>query len=279
VAEPILIFGATGTHGGAVARVLLASGIPVHAFVRDPSSAKARELARAGAHLELGDLDEPENIRSALRGKHTCYAVTTPFEGGAEQEARQGENIIAAAQEAALPWFIFASVASAGVAGVPHFASKARIERSLQASGLAWTVIAPTYFYENVLSVRGAMREGVLPLALPADTPLQQVALHDLGALVVAVLSREAEHLARRIEVAADAPTPKQMAVALGVRFKEQSVDELAVVKPDLGAMYRFLAAAGYGVDIDALKRAYPEVAWQSFSDWAALTGWAGDGQ
>jgi uncharacterized protein YbjT (DUF2867 family) len=276
VTEPILIFGATGTHGGAIARVLLANGISVHAFVRDPGSAKALELARAGAHLEVGDLDEPASISAALRAKHACYAVTTPFEGGAEQEFRQGQNIIAAAREAGLPWLIFASVASAQEADVPHFKSKAQIERSLQASGLAWTIVAPSYFYENVLSVRQAISEGLLQLALPADTPLQQVALADLGALVLAVLSREAEHLGKRIEVAADAPTPERMAEALGVRFGEASIDELAQRKPDLAAMYRFLAQGGYNVDIDALKQSYPRLAWQSFTDWAKQTDWQG---
>jgi len=33
--DPVLVFGATGTHGGAVAHELLARATPVHAFVRD----------------------------------------------------------------------------------------------------------------------------------------------------------------------------------------------------------------------------------------------------
>ncbi len=274
MAEPILIFGATGTQGGAVARVLLSAGVPVHAFVRDPSSAKALALAGEGAKLQAGDLDDPASIRSAMEGEHACYAVTTPFEGGAEREVRQGENLVAAAAAVGLPWFVFASVASAHDADVPHFTSKARIERSLQGSGLAWTIIAPSYFYENVLGERRAVAEGLLPLTLPGDTPLLQVALHDLGALVLAVLSREAEHLGKRIEVAADAPTPEQMAAALGVRFEEHSIDELEVRKPDLAAMYRFLDEQGYSVDIEALKRSYPEVAWQSFAGWAGQIDW-----
>jgi uncharacterized protein YbjT (DUF2867 family) len=200
--------------------------------------------------------------------------VTTPFEGGADQETRQGENLLDAARATGLPWFIFASVASAADADVPHFSSKARIERSLQASDLAWTVIAPSYFYENVLGSRAAIAEGELTLPLPGDTPLQQVALEDLGALVLAVLSRPSEHLSKRIEVAADAPTPEQMAAALAVRFREDSVDQLAARKPDLAAMYRFLAARGYSVDIAALRAGYPEVAWRSFAEWAARLEW-----
>ena len=269
ISESILITGATGTQGGAVARALLREGVAVHAFVRDPRSTGALALARAGARLAVGDLDEPSSIRAALEGRSACYAVTTPFEGGAEQEARQGENILAAALEADLPWLIFASVASALEAEVPHFASKARIERSLEASSLAWTIIAPTYFFENVLGAHGAIPEAELALALPGDTPLQQVALGDLAALVLAVLSRKDEHIGARIEVAADAPTPLQMSAALGVGFRELSIAELTARKPDLGAMFAFLAARGYAVDVPRLRAAYPEIAWQIFAEWA----------
>ena len=267
---PILVFGATGTQGGAVARALLGGGVEVHAFVRDPGSAKAQALASEGVRLQQGNLEDPSSIRAGLRGKHACYAVTTPFEGGSDQEVLQGEAIVGAALEVGLPWFMFASVASAEDADVPHFTSKARIERSLRDSGLASTVIAPSYFYENVTGAAREIGEGQLSLAMPADVPLQQVGLRDLGALVLAVLSREAEHVGRRVEVAADAPTPGQMAEALGVRFEERPIDELAARNQDLAAMYRFLAAGGYHVDVDALKRSYPEVAWQSFAEWAA---------
>jgi uncharacterized protein YbjT (DUF2867 family) len=270
MAQAIVVFGATGTHGGAVARALLSAGAEVFAFVRDPESEKARALAREGAQLLVGDLDDRASIVRALEGKDACYTVTTPFEGGAQQEVRQGENTIAAAQEAGLPWFVFASVASARDADVPHFKSKAQIERALEETTLAWTIVAPSYFYENVLSVSAAMQEGRLPLALAPETPLQQVALADLGALVAAVLSRQAEHVGERIEVAGDQPTPAQMAEALGVRFEELPVDELAERKPDLGAMYRFLSEHGYSVDIEEVKRRYPEVPWLSFAEWAA---------
>ena len=46
-------------------------------------------------------------------------------------------------------------------------------------------------------------------------------------------------------------------------------IDELAARNQDLAAMYGFLSTGGYHVDIEALKRTYPEVAWASFADWA----------
>jgi uncharacterized protein YbjT (DUF2867 family) len=272
--DPVLVFGATGTQGGAVADGLLAADIPVSAFVRDPLSQRSQALASRGANLIVGDLGDVSSIERALAGVQVAYAVTTPFEHGADEEIRQGEAIIAAATRAQLPWLILASVASAAEADVPHFKSKARIEQSLRQSALKWTVIAPSYFYENVLSLRESVIEGRLPLALPPHTPLQQLALHDLGALVAAVISRPSEHIGQRIEVAADSPTPQQMAQAIGIRYEQVPSTQLAQRNPDLAAMYSFLAHDGYRVDVDALKQRYSEIRWQSFAEWAAGTDW-----
>lgn len=272
--DPVLVFGATGTQGGAVARGLLAAHVTVHAFVRDPGSARAQTLAQTGAQLVVGDLDDQRSIRQALAAVAVAYAVTTPFERGADAELQQGEAIIAAATRARLPWLIFASVAAAARAKVPHFHSKARIEERLRESPLPWTVVAPSYFYENVLGSRDAIRDGYLPMPIPIDTPLHQVALNDLGAVVTAILARRDEHLCERIEVAAYAPTPREMARAVGVRALETPLEQVRERSPDLAAMYAFLAAEGYAIDTTALRARYPEVAWTSFADWAGDIDW-----
>jgi uncharacterized protein YbjT (DUF2867 family) len=274
VVEPILVIGATGTHGGAVAGALLAASFTVHALVRNPRSDRAQALAENGVQLITGDLEDVSSLVRAFDGVAAAYAVTTPFEGGADEEERQGENIIAAAQEANLGWLLLASVAAADRAPVPHFQSKARIERRLRATALPWTVIAPSYFYENVLGSRTEIRAGRLPIAVPADKPLQQVALGDLGSLVVAVLGRRAEHLSLRVEAAGDAPTPAAMAAAIGVRYEPVALDVVRKRNADLAAMYAFLSGEGYAIDVPGLRAAYPEVAWSSFANWAAGIDW-----
>jgi uncharacterized protein YbjT (DUF2867 family) len=270
--DPVLVFGATGTHGGAVARGLLAADFPVSAFVRDRRSQRSQALARAGAKLIVGDLGDPSSIEQALASVPVAYAVTTPFERGADEEARHGEAIIAAAVRAQLPWLIFASVAAAARAPVPHFKSKARIEEQLRAAPVPWTILAPSYFYENVLGSAESIRAGALPMPLPADTPLDQVALKDLGALVAVVLERRDEHLSTRIDVASYAPTPGEMAQALGVRAEQTPREEIRARSPDLAAMYEFLAKEGYQIDTAALRARYPEIAWMSFDEWVGET-------
>lgn len=268
---PVLVLGATGTQGGAVAHALLRSGVDVRALVRDPSSARAEALRDAGAELVRGDLTDEPSLERAFGDVGRVYAVTTPFGDGPAAEVEQGAAIVRAAGAVGLDWLLLASVASAGRAPVPHFESKARIEAGLRASDVPWTVIAPSYFYENVAgSAREAAASGELPLPLPSDRPLHQVALADLGGVVAAVLGRRDEHLGFRVEVAGDDPTPARMAAALHARHVRIPLDEVRARSADMGAMYTFLTDTGYSIDVAAVRARYPEVAWTSFADWAA---------
>jgi len=268
----VLVTGATGTQGGAVLRGILQRGDRrVAALVRDPSAPRAAALADLGVELRAGDLSDADSLAAAFASVDAVYAVTTPFGDGAEAEVAQGEAIVTAAERVALPWLVLASVAAADRADVPHFFSKARIERRLSGSSVPWTVVAPSYFYENVAgAARQAADTGRLAMPLPADVPLHQVALDDLAGVVAAILRRRDEHLGVRVEVAGDAPTPAQMAAALGAEFVEQPLAEVRTRSADLGAMYAFLAGEGYGIDVAAVRERYPEVAWRSFASWAA---------
>lgn len=270
----VLVTGATGGQGQAVTRALLAGGWTVRALTRDPASDGARRLARSGAEPVGGSLDDVASLQAAMDGADVVYGITTPFGAGPEAEVAQGRNLIAAAQAVALPFFVLASVGSADrETGIPHFDSKAIVERELRdESGLDHLIVAPTYFYENVGSPAAARDRGELALALPPGRRLQQVALADLGTAVAELIGRRASLNGARIEIAGDEPTAAEMAAALGVPYRELPLAEVEARSADLGAMYRFLADGGYQVDLVDL-RALLEVRWTSFADWARDSG------
>ena len=269
----VLLTGATGSQGGAAADALLARGAAVRALVRDPSSARAQALAARGVELVAGDLRDPASIARAMDGVAAAFGVTMP----GPDEVAQGRAIVQAAVDARLAHLVLASVASAREAPeVPHFAAKAEVEAVLAATDVPATVVAPTFFFENLAGARDEVAAGRFPLALPSGVPLQAVALRDLGAVLAEVLLGGERFVGRRLEIAGDARTPAEMAASIGAAAGREVVHvevpnaQVQARSADLAAMYRFLAATGYAVDLDALRAELPGVAWTSFADWAA---------
>ncbi|MFE7429198.1 NmrA/HSCARG family protein [Streptomyces sp. NPDC057545] len=277
--EPILVLAATGGQGRVVSAALLGRGARVRALVRDPGRSAARELADQGVEVVAGSLSDRESLAAAMNGVAGVFAFTTPFEAGVDAEVVQGREILSAATKEGVPHLVFSSVAGADQeSGVPHFDSKARIEAELADGDVPYTILGPTYFFDNALGGAQRILGGVLDLPLPPDRPLQQLARNDLGAFAAEVLLNPASYVGQRIELASDAPTPTEMAAALGAALgrevRHEQVPLTAIGNPDMHAMWTFLNGPGYRVDIPALHAAHPEVRWTPFADWAHRT-WA----
>ena len=275
--SPILVLGATGGQGGAVADALLARGAPVRVMARRSAEPRARRLAQRGVAVAVGSLEDRAALVAAMRDIAGAFAVTTPFEAGVDAEVAQGHAIVAAALDAKVSHLVFSSVAGADQhTGVPHFDSKAVIEKNLTASGLPYTITAPTYFFDNALGGSDRIRAGILDLPLPSDRSLQQLARPDMGAFVAKVLFDPEPYIGQRIELASDAVTPTQMAeslsAAVGRQVRHESTALESIRNPDMHAMWSFLNGPGYRVDIDTLHAAHPDIAWTSFADWARRT-------
>jgi uncharacterized protein YbjT (DUF2867 family) len=280
-----LVTGATGQQGGAVARALLARGHRVVALTRRPDSPAAAALAAAGARIAAGDLRSPDTLAAALRGSDTLYAMGTPYgpETSVEAETREGIALLDAAREAAVGHVIYSSVASADrQTGVPHFDSKAQVERHLIASGLRYTISAPVAFMDNILipSFVEGLKQGELRMALPAARPLQQVAVADIGAFAAALVERREAVFGRRYDIAGDELTGEEAAAVLSraigrdTRYVAFPPAALRAYSADLAAMFEWFDRVGYAADRAALQREFPEVRWQSFAAWAGAQDW-----
>ncbi|MBM7280118.1 NmrA family NAD(P)-binding protein [Gordonia rubripertincta] len=273
--SPVVVIGATGGQGGAVLDALLDAGFAVRALVRDAVSSKAAALADRGVELAVGDIVSGVGLTDAFTGAAGAFALTTPFESGVDAEVAQGTALIEAATAAALPYLVFSSVASADRdTGVHHFDSKFEVERMLAATDIPHTIVGPAYFYDNLLAGSDALAAGVMPIAMPADQPLQQLSRRDLGRFVATLFRDPGAYTGERIDIASDQPTPVEMAQiagdVLGIRVSAESYNPERIPSPDMSAMFRFLGDRGYEVDIPALHRRFPDVGWQSFAEWAA---------
>ncbi len=279
----VLVIGATGHQGGHVARLLLHKGHRVHAFTRKADSPAARRLAALGARIVSGELDDRASVERAAAAADAVFAMGTPFEAGLEAEIRQG-CLVADAARAAGKYLVYNSVASANRnTGIPHFDSKWQVERHIAQTGVAAAIVAPVYFMENLVAFqKPRLQEGFYATPLRADLELPQIALDDLAGFVVLALENQARFAGKRIDVASDNLTGAQAAAILTrvigrpIQYFQVPLEEIRSMSADLAKMYEWFERVGYHLDIAALHREYPEVAWHTYETWAQEQDWQG---
>ena len=277
----VVVTGATGKQGGAVARGLLKQGHKVRAVTRDPNSKQAQSLAQAGASLVAASFEDTESIKKALDGATSLFAMTTPF-GGTDAEIRQGVAAADAAKAAGVH-LVFTSVGSANrQTGVPHFDSKYEVEKHIAKIGARATILAPVAFMENLYFIQEQLATGVYASALLPTRSLAQVAVADIGAVAVRVLEDADRFTGKRFDLAGDELTGNDaMAILSSVTGRSFSYFQvpLDVVRQRMGEdavkMYEWFDRVGFTVDRAALRREFPEVAFHEFESWAKTQDWS----
>src|SRR5437899_3495312 len=212
----ILVTGATGQQGGAVARELLARKHTVRAMTRKPDSDAAKALARQGAEVVKGDLNDAESLRRALEGAWGVFAVQNTGEAGVEGEEAQGKRIAELARQAGVQHYVYSSVGSAhNRTGIPHFDSKWRIEETVRGLGFpSHVILRPVFFMENLVAPY-SLQGSTLALALGPDTKLQMIAVNDIGWFGARAFTDVAALNRREIDLAGDLRTMPQAAEIL----------------------------------------------------------------
>ncbi|MET7718674.1 NmrA/HSCARG family protein [Streptomyces sp. NPDC005407] len=269
--KTVLVTGATGGQGGAVARRLLDNDWPVRTLVRDPDKQGAKDLKALGAELVTGDLDDPESLCAAAQGVHGVFSVQPAdlADPHPEVEVRQGKNVADAAKAAGVAHLIYSSVGGAErKSGVAHFETKAEIEAHIDAIGVPATVLRPVFFMENWPSMVPEAENGerVGLIALDADTSLQMIALVDIGRIAADAFDKPAEFIGKKIEIAGDELTVRQIAESftkvdgIATRFERQPIEDLQAEAEEAATMFDWFNEKGYQADTAALRKRYPEL-------------------
>ena len=284
----ILVTGATGQQGGAVARALLSKGNRVKALTRKPDSEAARHLEAAGAKVVAGDLADTASVVRAAGDVDTMFLMGNSYEAGMEEETRQGILAADAAKAAGVGHLIYSSVASADKkTGIPHFDSKYLVEKHVVGLGIPYTISAPAAFMENVVAPWSisALSQGTYAFAVPPKRALQLVALADIGAFVAALAERREQVFGKRFDFAGDELSgedeAKILSQAIGrpISYQEIPIAVARQQSEDAALMFEWFDRVGYDVDIGALRKEFPEVRWHSFADWAREFDWSVLGQ
>jgi uncharacterized protein YbjT (DUF2867 family) len=279
----VLVSGATGQQGGAIARELLEAGWSVRAMTRSPGGEAAKKVAALGAEVVGADLDDEASLRAALSGAWGAVAVQNTWEAGVEREEEQGLRFARLAREAGVQHFLYQSVGSAHRAtGIPHFDNKNRVEELVRSLGFpSWVIVRPVFFMENLASpwFRPAIDQGVLAFGMKPDTRLQAIAVADIGKYGLLAFERREELNGRSIDIAGDELTAPEMAQVLSevagrpIRYQQVPLEEIRQFSDDYAMMLDWFDRVGYDADIDGNARTFG-VSPTRFRDWAARQDW-----
>jgi uncharacterized protein YbjT (DUF2867 family) len=114
-----------------------------------------------------------------------------------------GRAAISAARRSGVEHFVYHSVLHPQTPGMAHHWNKLHVEAALFESGLAYTILQPASYMQNLLANWPAIvNEGVFAMPYPVEARLGLVDLEDVAEAAAAVLSEPAEHAAATYELA-----------------------------------------------------------------------------
>ena len=260
----VLITGATGHQGGAVAHALAGKGFDIRAMTRKPGSDAAQALGRTGAQIVQGDLNDAASLKKALAGAWGVFAVQNTWEAGVEGEEEQGKRLATLAREAGVQHFVYTSVGSADrTTGIPHFENKFRIEGTVRSLKFpSHVILRPVFFMENLTSA-WFLNGDTLAAAMAPATVLQMIAVEDIGKFGARAFTDAAKLAGREIDIAGDAVTMPQAAAALSkglgrtITFVSIPIAEVRKNSADMAIMLEWFERVGYDADIAGLEREF----------------------
>jgi uncharacterized protein YbjT (DUF2867 family) len=173
VTAPVLVTGGTGTLGRLVVTRLRDTGCDVRVLSR------RRQEAADGIEFVSGDLATGEGIESAVAGAGTIVHCA----GSAKGDEGKARNLVRAASQAGAAHLVYISVVGADRIPVSsrvdramfgYFESKMGAERVVADSGLPFTTLRATQFYDLILMVAQQMAK--LPvIPVPAGFRFQPI--------------------------------------------------------------------------------------------------------
>ena len=182
----ILIAGATGTNGRELIRQLSLQRVAVKALVRDVK--QAAYLAGDSVDLVEGDLADVASLAPALAGIEKAFIVTAIH----PDSTKWFEHFYSAAIEAGVQHVVkFSGLSASKESPATILRQHGESDEALVQSGLAYTLLRPNSFFQNMLWQTQSIRETGLFYLPFGDAKQSMVDVRDLATAAVRVLTEK----------------------------------------------------------------------------------------
>lgn len=281
----VLVLGATGKQGGAVAAALNAGGWSVRALVRNPYSDAAKALASGGMEVFRGDLSDSAALRAAMMGVHGVFSMQ-PNSGSAgsgvtnADEVRFGKTVADIAVETGVRHLVYTSagIISKGRTGLENLDCKIEIEDHIRSLDVKSTIIRPATFMDLFVLPGMGLDHGNFSFFLYPDQSVQVIAVEDIGKIVATIFEDIDRFADRTIDIAGDELTGLDLQEVLSEaagrpiiynRFSDALLESNAFLGSN-AKLFDEGRAAG-NADIAAVRREFGDVS--SLREWLAGAG------
>ena len=269
----IAVVGATGAQGGGLVRAILndpSGGFAARALTRDVNSDKAKALAKLGAEVVAGDVDDTQSLAKAFEGAYGAFCVTFFWAHfSPEKEIAEADAMARAAKHTGIRHVIWSTLEDTrkwvplsdgrmptlmGKYKVPHFDGKGESDRAFTDLGLPVTLLLTSFYWDNFIYFGMGPKkgpDGKLAITLPmGDKKLPGIAAEDIGKCAYGIFKRDWEFIGKTVGIAGEHLTGAQMAAALTralgqeVRYNDVSPEVYRGLgfpgAEDLGNMFQF---------------------------------------
>ena len=233
----ILLTGATGKTGGAVAESLGKLGVPFRAIVRDET--KANSLKKLGAEIAVGDLSDRTFLDQALEGVTKAFLVLPNIEN---QEAMEIQFVDACVAKGNIHLAYLSSMES--IPGCTTTVTKmhVRVEEHIRNSDLAYTMIRPTFFMQLFIGSAAKIKETGNIVMPTADGTVVPTDVRDVGDVVAKVFTEDG-HEGQSYDITG----PELITIGeVAARFSKVLGKEIKHVSPPMGAYSDVLRKVGF---------------------------------
>jgi uncharacterized protein YbjT (DUF2867 family) len=183
----IFITTPTGTVGSALVNALKSAKATFRAGYRSPD--KAAEAKSISPDTALFDYERPDTFPAALKGIEKVFLLSPP--GLNDKEA----GVIDAAKSAGVKHVVKLSVWGAESEAFSFARHHRPIEKHLEKSGLAYTILRPNGFMQNFISSFAQTIKNQNAFYLPAkDAKISVIDVRDIAAVAAKVLTSNGSH-------------------------------------------------------------------------------------